>query len=233
VVGPSGRLIGLALGALLLAGCPHRDPWPLGGDGDAADAAVISPPGDGGVVTDPPDARPAGSPVDAAVVVGPCDVPMRLGSLMLDGQAIAQGGPMSGADPDVIYYSAQLDSDPKPDILAVELYKGFGAFTTGNITTGTFSLTGPELDYATCGVCVRVLTNVDVGAGGDYSQMYFQTSGTVQLSSVNGNIVGTLSDVRLEHVTLNPTTFETTPVNDGCVTGTESAGFSAPIMFTP
>jgi hypothetical protein len=50
------------------------------------------------------------------------------------------------------------------DIVQLELWDGQGAFSGGAVRTGTFQLTGAELDYQTCGVCLRAVG--DKGAAG-------------------------------------------------------------------
>lgn len=219
-----------AAALLLLAGCPHRDPWPLAGDGGPADAQVIPTDPPDAKVGDRADARPGDRPDGGATVS--CDVRMNLGALgTLDGEAQANGGGAAG-DPDIIYFLAQLDDNPKPDMLQLELYKGFGAFASGTILPGTFGIVDEELNYATCGVCVRIMANHDPVTG-EMGSQYLATGGSVSLTSVAGNLTGSLNEVRFETVVIDPTTFESRPVNDGCVTSIDSVSFDSPIAYMP
>jgi len=68
------------------------------------------------------------------------------------------------------------------DYVQIELWDGRGAFTGGAVATGTYQLTGAELDPATCGVCVRGLG--DKGAA--TQKEYFATGGSVQVTSIGG-----------------------------------------------
>jgi hypothetical protein len=114
-----------------------------------------------------------------------------------------------------IFYQAILNDDA--DVVVIELFNGFTVFSEG-LRTGTFELTGDDLDYATCGICVRIFG--DVGPLGDVRQVYMATGGTVTISelglSLNGRFRTRLEAVELEHVTIHPETFESIPVGDGC-----------------
>jgi hypothetical protein len=100
------------------------------------------------------------------------------------------------------------------DVLQLELYAAAGAFT-GDITTGTFSISGADAQYKTCGVCVRIFTDLTgTGSAATYKDDYFATSGSVTLTSVSGsNFAGTMSNVMLQHVTIG-SDFTSTPVGD-------------------
>jgi hypothetical protein len=113
-------------------------------------------------------------------------------------------------------YQAIINDDV--DVVQIELFNGFTVFENG-LREGTFEITGEELDYATCGVCVRIFG--DVGPLGDVRQVYMATGGTVTirdlgLSSIDGRFLSDLVDIELEHVTIHPETFESIPVGDGC-----------------
>lgn len=121
---------------------------------------------------------------------------------------------------------APLETNNPADVLKVELYGGFGVFSSGTIAPGTYQLTGGELNYATCGVCLRVLTNTDPSTN-MYEHDYLATGGTVTISAV-GTAAGqqftaTLSNITFEHVTIAPTTFQSTPAGDGCTSAISNA----------
>lgn len=116
-----------------------------------------------------------------------------------------------------------------PDAVQLELYANFGAFAGSDIHTGTFQLTGDEANYATCGVCLRMFTDLHM-QGSDIASTddYFATAGTVTLSTITGNTFsGTLSNVTFQHVNIG-SDFTSTPVGD--CTSTMSAGtMNAPL----
>ena len=122
-----------------------------------------------------------------------------------------------------------LETTNPADALKVELYGGFGVFSGGTIAPGTYQLTGAELNYATCGVCLRVLTNTDSSTS-MYEHDYLATGGTVTITTV-GTAAGqqftaSLSNVTFGHVTIDSTTFQSTPAGDGCTSAISSASLN-------
>ncbi len=133
------------------------------------------------------------------------------GAATLANQSIAfNGGTFIGV-------TGELNVDV--DELVLELYDNAGAFSGGVVAPGTYTITGDELNYATCGVCVRLFTE-DVADDG-----YLATGGTVTITELSPNVVATLSDLTFEHVTIDATTFESTPAEDGCTTSVTSVAF--------
>ena len=116
-----------------------------------------------------------------------------------------------------------LEAASPSDILIVEFYTGFAPFGTSQAPTavvpGTYQLTGSQLQYADCGVCLRIGTNADSGTG-MYEDDYMVTGGTVTVTAVDnrvgGNLAFTLSNLQFEHATIDPDSFMSTPVGDGC-----------------
>src|SRR5690606_19552964 len=123
-----------------------------------------------------------------------------------------------------------LDGDTNPDILLLELYPGSGVFS-GGLKPGTYTLAGDELQYATCGACVRIFGDYVTGVGA--TEVYMATGGKLTLTSVSGQLTGALSDVTFTHVTINTSTWESTPVGDGCNSAISTATFSEPIQVEP
>jgi hypothetical protein len=117
-----------------------------------------------------------------------------------------------------------LNEDATPDLLVVELYGGIGPFANG-ITTQSITIAGDEANYATCAACVRIFTDTTQDS---FADQYFASGGTMNLTSIRNTLELTLSNVTLQHVTIDPNTFESTPVGDGCTT-TVNATFSTPI----
>lgn len=87
-----------------------------------------------------------------------------------------------------------------------------------NESTGTFDLSvDPDDSYATCEHCVRVFEDID--QDNNIARQYFQSSGTMEITDatdlLNGVSAGSLTDVTLVEVTIDPNTYESTPVADG------------------
>jgi hypothetical protein len=139
------------------------------------------------------------------------------------------------------FYYHQLDEATRPDFLVVELYAQAGAFDDGPVRTGTFEISGPETNYRTCGVCVLLYVNQDPedidGDGmpdfGQYpEQFYLAQSGTLQVTSLEGNITGRLTNATFRHVEIDlggdDPTYESTILDD-CASSIDDAQFSAAI----
>lgn len=102
-------------------------------------------------------------------------------------------------------FSGDLNSDPMPDSFEIDLYEGFGAFGgsgSGAITKGTFTLSGDDLSFQKCGLCLQIYTDLD--SDGAPTDLYFATAGTATLTSVGtatgsnvstGTLAGSLSNV--------------------------------------
>jgi len=108
------------------------------------------------------------------------------------------------------------------DEVHIELYNNEGVFTGGSVRTGTFALTGAEIQYSTCGACVRLFE-------GGSSRNFLATGGTLTLTSVSGNLTGTLTNVTFVEVTI-ASGFVSTPVPGGCTSAITSMSFSTPII---
>ncbi|MFO0552957.1 MAG: hypothetical protein U0271_31505 [Polyangiaceae bacterium] len=109
--------------------------------------------------------------------------------------------------------SPDLGAVGTPDNLTLEFY-GPNAGDFDGDQTGTFDLSmGGDSNYATCSRCVRVTED---GGG---AKVYFQTGGTLVVDAtsdqLNGTVHGSLSDVTLVEVTIDPNTYESTPVAGG------------------
>lgn len=137
---------------------------------------------------------------------------------------------MNATAPDNFYLFADLNQDQMPDILLVDLWKGYGAFQNGFPTSAmTVQLTGEESSYETCGACITVQTDYTMsGATGD---PYIATAGTLNLTSANAtSIAGSLSNVTFTHVTVDQMSGVTMPHADGCSGTLTSVSFQATPM---
>ena len=134
-----------------------------------------------------------------------CKVAASLGALGTVAGSVTGTG--SGTD---ILWSGDLNAETTPDRVAVELYDTFGVFA-GGITPGVYSLSGDELNYATCGLCVLLLGDADPVTG-EPAAYYMATGGVVEVLSVAGTLTLALDSVTFHEVTIDPSTFESTPV---------------------
>lgn len=131
-------------------------------------------------------------------------------------------------NPEEIFYTATMNPDVKFDDLSLEMFKGLGAYTTGEIVPGIVALSGPETNYETCGACVLIYTDWD-DAAEDYDSTYMATGGTINIMTTSPNIKGTLSNVAFTHVTVDPdNNYRSTPVGD-CDSTVMSMAFDFPV----
>ena len=96
------------------------------------------------------------------------------------------------------------------DIVQIELWDGRGIFAGGTVHTGTFQLTGPELAYTTCGVCVRAIG----GKATADEKSYFATGGTVTVTAIGA--AGTSFAATITSATLGEVTAQNAVVPSGC-----------------
>ncbi len=138
------------------------------------------------------------------------------------------------------YYLNDLNSDPTPDELEIDLYSGYGAFMsgTGLVRNGTYTLgTGGEAMFSTCGACVVIDT--DVSSQNVVTDFYYATGGTLTLTSVGtSSLAGSLANVTFAHVdpstdsSGNPIPGDTASA-DGCQSAITAASFTATPTMQP
>ena len=177
------------------------------------------------------------SPHDAPIHDGPTDAP---GNGCPAPASFAGGAttnnsadhfPMTANFNERYFFAGTLD--PALDHwLLLDLEDTAGVFTNG-IRTGTFNITGAELNFDSCGACVVVAANCngcnvfDGTGGGDY---YMATAGTLKITTLSPNLTGTLTNMTFAHVTIDNTganpTFHSTALADGCMTQVASRTFS-------
>jgi hypothetical protein len=157
-------------------------------------------------------------PVDAPANIdapgpGPsvCLVPATYGA-----QGDKVGTPLMGMASTV---SITIDAGPPRDNFFVKLVGGKGAFAGGTPTTGTFTLSGADLDFNNCGLCVNIIADIVAMQGP--SKFYFATGGSVTITNVNP-LAGSLSNVTFHEVSAAGA-----PTNSGCTTKIDSITFSA------
>ncbi len=120
-----------------------------------------------------------------------------------------------------IFLGAALSAATEPDVVFVEFYSGFAPFGTEAAPTplvpGTYPLTGDQLQYSSCGVCVSAAAKVAQSSnGGDF----MATGGSVKVTTAGTAVGGTLA-IELSNVTFEQVTFDmgvSTPVGNACNT---------------
>jgi hypothetical protein len=207
---PRGDVRTFAL-AVLVCACGAR----VDGDFGAPDGRMTASGVDAPTGSDPADAPPTTGPVDASPD-NACGVPANqgdVGTLAATGELRSQG---SGD----LYVTSLLAptpasaSDAQRDAIYVELWDDYGAFLGGHAAPGTFPITGDELSYATCGVCVFTLANVD--ANGAPQKFLLATSGTVTIEQVSDDAGDPLAftTTNILFTEVDPDQFE--PVGSDC-----------------
>lgn len=121
-------------------------------------------------------------------------------------------------------FSIPMTAGAEPDELALELYEvGGEPFPTGTIDLAA----GANANYTACSTCV--VYREDFGDEGP-NKIFFQQSGTVDLGATTFPApTGSLIDVTLIEVSIDPMTFTSTPVEGG---GCYHIA-SAPFAFAP
>jgi hypothetical protein len=200
---------------------------------DAAQTTIDAP----GTTIDAPGTTidAAGTTVDAAAAdAGPvCAVPAEtdLPPESMTGTITCNngvGGPAivcpsldpESTDVGSIRIPTQLNADGLPDVLSIQLYRGYGEYAA-TIGPGSYSLvTAENSNYATCGSCFLIYgdyTGPGTGTG------YFQTGGAFTISSITpaapgattATLSGSVAGLTLTHVTISSSAVST-PVGDGC-----------------
>lgn len=121
----------------------------------------------------------------------------------------------------------------KPDVLAIELWDGFGAFDGGDVAIGDFTIAGVETAVATCGVCVYIWADATLADGEvlDKEKEYIATGGMVTIDSIEGNLTGSVSNLTFTEI--NASSTEGTPLEGGCETAITSGTFDVLIEAPP
>lgn len=92
--------------------------------------------------------------------------------------------------------SATLEAGPPRDVFFVKLTAGKGVFT-GGVMPGTYTISGADAGYTTCGLCVHIIADLVAGQGP--SKFYFADSGTVTLTST-GSVMGSAMNLHFNEV---------------------------------
>jgi hypothetical protein len=101
--------------------------------------------------------------------------------------------------------------DGGPSTFTLEFYGG----VEPNLATAIDLSTGNQANYSSCAECVRVITH---DATNTAVRTYFQSGGTVTLTAdpiATKHVTGTIANLALVEVTIDPSTYASTPVVGG------------------
>lgn len=154
------------------------------------------------------------------------------------------GVPSTTPNDDLLTFVAQPGTGDGDfgDVVEIQLYAGFGAFMDGGVVAGTYPLTGPEANYSSCGLCALIFADTAMDAMGnpdlslfDQNRTYFQSGGSITLDNVPQlgdpephTLSGSISNVTFDHVNIDMSNYDSTPVGD-CTTSITSLAFTADI----
>jgi hypothetical protein len=104
-----------------------------------------------------------------------------------------------------------IDPGPPRDTFFVKLTPGRGVFSAG-LAPGTYPIAGVDAGYATCGLCVHIIADINPGSGP--SKFYFADAGMVTITSTDtaGPVNGSAQGLHLAEVDIS-TGGE---ITDGC-----------------
>ncbi|MEO8702233.1 MAG: hypothetical protein ABI867_19470 [Kofleriaceae bacterium] len=171
-----------------------------------------------------------GSGDDVEIVDSPsanCTAPESFGAVTPAMQGAISMTTPPATTPDFFQMEVALDGATPPDVMLIQLYKGFGVFATDFPTTfpATIPLTGDEAQFASCGACILVLG--DIGSDGMATgDPYLATGGTLTLTSISPMLTGTISNIELTRVTIDDQD-TSAPSPDGCTSSVDSMSFTA------
>lgn len=172
--------------------------------------------GDAGDVT--PDAGT--DPVET------CHVAESLGDLGLmelaEASQVNQSGSMGARK--IYRLNVTLNPDAEYDVFSLQLWDERGAFL-GPAEPGTFTISGDETNFNTCGVCATVLGNIVPMQGA--RQFYIAQGGTVTIDSISPTFSGSITGLTLQEFDLDTGA----AIQDGCTTVIDSASFSTELQI--
>jgi hypothetical protein len=114
-----------------------------------------------------------------------------------------------------------LDAGPPRDTFFIRMVPGNGAFT-GGVAPGTYTISGADADYNSCGLCVHIIADIVSGQGP--TKFYFADSGTVTLTATTPPITGSVQNLHFNEIDIG----SGAPVSGGCQASMTFASFTAP-----
>lgn len=101
--------------------------------------------------------------------------------------------------------------DGQPLKYQIQVYSG-----VESSLMGTFDLSaGKQANYSSCAICVLAFEQDSMG---QTSKVFFQVAGSITLTEdpfTAGHLVGSVTDLKLQEVTIDQSTFASTPVPNG------------------
>lgn len=182
-----------------------------GGAGGTPDGGTPGDAGAGGAVG-------AGGAFGGAGGIGDgCSVKSAYGNLgALDGEATAY------SDGSMDFQATIPAPAPYNGVLWIEFYP-LAPFQNGFAPLNNHVLAGPDLNYKTCGLCLRLITEDE----DQNKQFYFVTGGTVSLTGVDDGIIGSAVNLTFEEVTHDKGDgWKSTPVRGGCESSVSAMSFN-------
>jgi hypothetical protein len=117
-----------------------------------------------------------------------------------------------------------VNLDPGPpgkDDFFLKLTAGKGVFA-GGLAPGTFTITGPDGNFLTCGLCTNLIADIKPTTGP--TKFYFADSGTVTLSSVAAPFSGSAQNLLFFEIDI----MTGNKVPGGCMAKIDAVTFSTP-----
>jgi len=109
-------------------------------------------------------------------------------------------------------YKGYVEAESADLGLLVETEEDYG----GPTGPDTIVIEGPELNYATCGTCIRILEQISF-SGGTVDRQFLAQTGMLTLSEYDlASEAGAIEGVMFHEVTIDDQTFESTLVPDDC-----------------
>jgi len=204
---PQWILTALCGGLIVLSGCSSESDDTTTDTSDASDVTDTSD------ATDPSDASDSSDPTDA-------------NACTYDGFSAILAQASFQPEYDFAAIEAFSGEIQPYDILSLEFYGGDFGGPTG---PGSFPIDGSN--YADCGLCVLVYQGFE---GNDAATYFFATEGGVEITAWDANagtISGSLTNAILKEVTIDPQSYQSTPVAGGetwCIPGITLDGQAAP-----
>ena len=132
---------------------------------------------------------------------------------------------------ETINYNSQLNAEPMPDGLALNLVEGAGVYASRSIgPVSNVALTGDESQLATCGTCVVLVADADA-VSESFKAIYMPTAGSITITSVSPRLRGTLSDVTFVEIEFGSGGAQET-VPNGCSSHIASFAFDTAVTQT-
>jgi hypothetical protein len=92
----------------------------------------------------------------------------------------------------------------------------------GGLATGTFTISGADGNFLSCGLCTNLIADIKPASGP--SKFYFADSGTVTLNSVAAPFSGSAQNLLFFEIDINTGT----KVPGGCMAKIDAMTFSTP-----